>query len=96
MARPRPDLGHLFEGAVDVDLALDHPDFVIERVLQSGNSEALRWLTGEFTESALGEWLDRRGRRRLDRRTRRFWRWLLEVDAKPAAAEAFREDLWPH
>ncbi|NLI79596.1 MAG: hypothetical protein GX442_24530 [Candidatus Riflebacteria bacterium] len=48
-----------------------HARFVIERVLQFGRPEDLRWLLGAFDEEAIVGAV--RASRRLDRKTATFW-----------------------
>lgn len=66
---------------------------LVERLLEDGDRNDLRWLTTALPEERLAEWLDQRGARRLSRRSCSFWSLLLdrEVSAMPSA----RTDLWP-
>jgi hypothetical protein len=69
-----------------------HADFVIERLLDEGDSADLRWLVGRYGEARLRRWAAAHGGRRLTKRSRALWSLLLaiELQAPPAAAE-----LWP-
>ncbi|MDX1999495.1 MAG: hypothetical protein SF066_17390 [Thermoanaerobaculia bacterium] len=77
-----PDLAVLPEG-----------DFVIERLLEEGDSADLRWLASHRGEAALGEWFGRCGGRRLSRRSRAFW--ALVLDRAPSLPAPGAEELWP-
>lgn len=78
--------------APDVEVA-PTADFVVERLLEDGDSQDLRWLTSQRGEAALGDWLARLGGRRLSRRSRAFWALVLARDPGPAAPAA--SELWP-
>ena len=67
--------------------------FLLERLLEDGDGEDLRWLTTTFPEQRLASWVERRGSRRLSQRSRRFWEAILAVEAGPAAVD--RGELWP-
>jgi hypothetical protein len=68
-----------------------HPDFVIERLLDEGDSADLAWLVARFGEPRLRAWLAAHGGRRLSRRSRALWSLTLGVEAPPPPAH----DLWP-
>lgn len=68
-----------------------HPDFVIERLLDEGDSADLAWLAGRFGEARLGAWVAAHGGRRLSRRSRALWALVFAVAPAPAAAA----ELWP-
>lgn len=67
------------------------PDFVIERLLDEGDSADLAWLVAQFGEARLREWLAARGARRLSRRSRALWSLALGVEGSAPPAP----DLWP-
>lgn len=69
----------------------EHPDFVIERLLDEGDSADLRWLVARFGEPRLRAWLAAHGARRLSRRSRALWSLALGVEGRPPPAP----DLWP-
>lgn len=69
----------------------EHPDFVIERLLDEGDSADVAWLVARFGEARLRAWLAVYGARRLSRRSRALWSLTLEVEDPPHPAH----DLWP-
>ena len=68
-----------------------HSDFVIERLLDEGDSADLRWLVARFGEPRLREWLGAHGARRLSRRSRALWSLAFGVEGPGPPAH----DLWP-
>lgn len=66
---------------------------LVERLLEDGDRDDLRWLTSALPEEHLARWLDQRGARRLSRRSRAFWSLLLDREA--SAIPTARADLWP-
>lgn len=71
----------------------EHAPILIERLLEDGDRDDLRWLTAAIPEARLAVWLRQRGGRRLSRRSRAFWSAVLDVPLEsgpPAGAE-----LWP-
>lgn len=79
-----------------LDADADAP-FVIERVLTTGDREAIRWLMQRYEKDELRRVLRSRGGRRLDPRRLALWCLLLDVDdpVAPPWAEA-RAQLWPN
>lgn len=69
----------------------EHPDFVIERLLDEGDSADLRWLVAHFGEPRLRAWLGAHGARRLSRRGRTLWSLTLGVEGLSRPPH----DLWP-
>lgn len=69
----------------------EHPDFVIERLLDEGDREDLSWLVGRFGEERLAGWLRDGGARRLSRRSRALWSLVLDVEVSPPQDT----ELWP-
>lgn len=67
------------------------PDFVIERLLDEGDSVDVAWLVARFGEPRLRAWLAAHGARRLSRRSRALWSLALDVECSPPPAH----DLWP-
>jgi hypothetical protein len=72
---------------------------IVERVMERGGWDSMRWLLGAFPRSELRGFLDRRGRRVLPPRELRFWSWVTGV-ADPVADSWVREarertERWP-
>lgn len=74
-------------------LAPEHRDFLIERLLEEGDGEDLRWLFSHLGEDAVRRWLVARSAGRLSRRSRAFWGIVFQLDPPPAPAE--HDALWP-
>lgn len=74
--------------------AAAHPGWVIERVLDEGDSEDLAWLFRGFGRTVVDTWVRTRGGRRLSLRSRRFWELALGVAVSPSHPLA--EALWPY
>jgi hypothetical protein len=89
----------LFDGYAPVDLvAPEHRSFLIERLLEAGDSADLRFLVAAVGEGALAAYVAQWGDRRLTARSRVFWRLLLGVQAAgegEAAAASPGGELWP-
>ncbi len=68
-------------------------ELVIARLLEEGDGSDLRWLTRTYPEARLSTWLDEHGDRALSRRSRSFWRVVLDLSLPSTAAPG--ELLWP-
>jgi len=66
---------------------------LIERILEDGNGDDLRWLTSEITETDIAAWVSRTAPRKLSRRSRAYWTLVLGVPAAAPAQSAVA--LWP-
>jgi hypothetical protein len=66
---------------------------VIGRLLEDGDGADLAWLCEAVPEEELAAWLERRGGRKLSRRSRAFWEIVLDRRAGPAAESG--DLLWP-
>ncbi len=55
----------------------DHQTFIIERVLEYGDDQAIHWLKGTFTPQAIAAVV--RHSRRISRNTANFWALVLEI-----------------
>lgn len=53
-----------------------HSRFIIERLLNLGNSESIRWLLAHVEKSALKDIVQ--SSRNLNRKTRNYWTLMLE------------------
>jgi hypothetical protein len=70
----------------------DETAFLIERLLEEGNGQDLRWLFGAFGEASVAGWFERHGRC-LSRRSRQYWSHVLRRPCGEPATEA--RELWP-
>jgi hypothetical protein len=66
---------------------------LIERILEDGDGDDLRWLLTQVSESALAAWFFRAGGRKLSRRSRAYWSLVLATPPGPAVDSA--SALWP-
>ena len=74
-----------------------HKSVIIERVLERGTWEQLRWLFATYSETSVAEWVRRHGFRLLSRRSFALWRLALGVAdyiAPEWAIQAKRMELW--
>jgi hypothetical protein len=74
-----------------------HRSVIIERVLERGTWEQLRWLFATYGEASVAEWVRRHGFRLLSRRSFALWRLALDVVdyvAPEWAVEARRMEPW--
>jgi hypothetical protein len=67
----------------EYDFARMNPDeytgVVIERVLDRGSWDEIRWLIDRYGRRGVAKWVRQHGYRRLDRRAFEYWRWMLGV-----------------
>ena len=74
-----------------------HESVIIERVLERGTWEQLRWLFVTYGEASVAEWVRRHGFRLLSRRSFALWRLALGVAdyiAPEWAVEVKRMEPW--
>ena len=74
-----------------------HKSVIIERVLERGTWEQLRWLFGAYGETSVAGWVRRHGFRLLSRRSFALWRLALGVAdyvAPEWAIQAKRMEPW--
>jgi hypothetical protein len=74
-----------------------HSGVIIERLLERGTWQQLRWLFSIYGEARVAEWVRRHGFRLLSRRSFALWRLALGVDdfcAPDWAREARSADVW--
>lgn len=84
----------LFDGYSPADLRQpEHRAFLIERLLEEGDREDLRWLAAQVGEAELRDFFRRMAGRRLSARSRAFWSLVLGEEA--AGAEAAGNEIWP-
>jgi hypothetical protein len=74
-----------------------HAGVIIERILERGTWEQLRWLFGCYGEERVAEWVRRHGFRLLSKRSFALWRLALDITdyvAPEWAIEAKRMERW--
>lgn len=75
------DMAWLFpEYAFPVMDVQTHQGVIIERVLERGSWEQLRWLFATYGEAAVADWIAKHGFRLLSRRSFALWRLVLNVE----------------
>lgn len=62
----------------DLDISED-ADLIIERTLEYGNRQELKWLFKTYGPARIKEFVRKYGFRKLSRRSFNFWRTILEV-----------------
>jgi hypothetical protein len=75
----------------------EHAGVIIERVLERGSWDELRWLFTRYGEPRVAEWVRRHGFRLLSRRSFALWQVALGVDdyvAPTWAREAKEMAAW--
>ena len=58
----------------------DHPEYTIERILELGDSEAVEWLEGQFSEEQIKEVI--RTNRRLSKKSANFWALVYHIPSQ--------------
>ena len=99
LAIPPPLAERLFSDVAREDLTLDPSrgegsrSLILARVLEDGDRADLCWLFSALPEGEIAAWFERRGGRKLSRRSAAYWQAVLRVPA--GAAAPGRADLWP-
>ena len=72
-----------------------HANPIIERTLEMGNWEELRWLFHNYGVQRIIEYIQRYGHRRLSKMAFNYWCKLLKVkDYRRAPYEEIRDYVW--
>lgn len=74
-----------------------HPEYVLERVLERGTPEAVRWARDLFGDDRIREFLRADGPRRLSARTLNYWALRLDVRERECLVTSCRGNnppLW--
>ena len=66
-----------------------HRGVIIERTLERGSWEQLRWLFATYGEDEVAAWVRRHGFRLLSKRSFALWRLVLDVTESEAPEWAF-------
>ena len=59
------------------DLADRYPFYVVERLIEKGDTEAVRWMRARYGDAFIRDVVCRS--RRISRKTARFWQVILEI-----------------
>jgi hypothetical protein len=73
-----------------------YANVIIERILERGSWDQLRWMFARYGRRRVAMWLRQHGFRRLSPRSFEYWRWVLGIrryNAPPWAAAA-RSLFW--
>ncbi len=74
-----------------------HQGVIIERILERGTWEQVRWLFAGYGEERVAEWVRRHGFRLLSKRSFALWRLALDITDYTApdwAVEAKKMEIW--
>ena len=74
-----------------------HQGVIIERILERGNWEQVRWLFQIYNEASIKNWVCLHGFRLLSRRSFSLWRLALDIQEYQAptwAQEAKAMEVW--
>lgn len=84
----------LFPNGLSDELSLELAEAaILERLLEDGDRDDLRWLTAQVSEQRLARWVSERGARQLSDRSRAFWSLVLSLPAEARRAKG--HELWP-
>jgi hypothetical protein len=67
-------------------------ELILERVLQNGNREEVRWLLRHYGNKRVKQWITMTGSRRLSRR--RYHMWCVLLDVKETLRKT--NPIWPY
>jgi hypothetical protein len=74
-----------------------HRGVIIERILERGSWEQVRWLFYTYGEEKVADWVQRHGFRLLSKRSFAFWRLVLKITdfhAPDWAVRAREAEAW--
>lgn len=80
----------------DVDTQT-HQGVIIERVLERGSWEQVRWLFRTYSEERVADWVRQHGFRLLSKRSFAFWRLVLnisEINTPDWVVQAREMEVW--
>jgi hypothetical protein len=93
-----PDLEWLFPEYDFAEMGLsNHQGVIIERVLEKGSWEQVRWLFTTYGEETVTEWVRKHGFRLLSKRSFALWKLALdvkEIEVPEWVIQAKVEDPW--
>ena len=93
-----PDVAWLFPEYDLEAMGIDHHrGVIIERILERGSWEQVRWLLATYGQVQVAEWVRRHGFRLLSKRSFALWRLVLGIEdyVAPAwAVEARKVEAW--
>jgi hypothetical protein len=74
----------------------EHRNFIIRRILQSGDWEAVNWLRDSMGDTALRRWIEGQNGRGFSPRQLRFWELVLNIPSPKVDRwiKIARKGLW--
>ena len=80
-----PDMAWLFPEYAFADMnSWTHQGVIIERVLERGSWEQLKWLFTTYGEITIARWVSKHGFRLLSKRSFALWRLALDIETVEA------------
>jgi hypothetical protein len=80
-----PDMAWLFPEYDFAEMDLQtYQGVIIERVLERGSWEQVKWLFATYGETAVARWVQKHGFRLLSKRSFALWRLALDVETYEA------------
>lgn len=80
-----PDMAWLFPEYAFAEIGVHtHRGVIIERVLERGSWEQIRWLFATYGEAEVAGWVRKHGFRLLSRRSFALWRLALDIETYEA------------
>jgi hypothetical protein len=93
-----PDLEWLFPEYDFREMGLEsHRSVIIERLLERGSWDQVRWLFNAYGKETVAEWVRKHGFRLLSKRSFALWKLTLDIgdfEAPEWARLAKAEDAW--
>lgn len=68
-----------------------HRDYILERILEYGTMESVRWALKTYGRGGIADFLKRRGWRVLSGKTLSFWKLILNLENEPCLQRRFIE-----
>ena len=75
--------------------ARSHQSVIIERVLERGSWEQVRWLFATYGEKIVAQWVSQHGFRLLSKRSFALWRLVLNLETHVAPDWAIAAKNFP-
>lgn len=80
-----PDMAWLFPEYALAEMGLQtHRGVIIERILERGSWEQVRWLFAVYGETAVTRWVQKHGFRLLTKRSFALWQLALDIETYEA------------
>lgn len=92
MCVPESLFGFFWESEPETIHIIRHGDFVMGRIMERGNWEAMRWLLETYSKKQLAAFLEKRGRRILPPRELNYWSLITGI-AKEKRTDWVRKSM---